>query len=423
MHVLFGLVALVWLAAVVPHAAAQDVTAEVRTWSGESWSLTQPSLEVFYTIMPKTAESERALPETMRSIQSAVDTDITEATAAREALAADPLQGHRQSEVVTLFRQGAEMQIPLARIKSLQFFRQPIEKGPLPPYLAAAQFRYFATAVLVDGSHVDADYVNLGTTVLRGMTPQGRLEIPWQDIENVRFKGAGIPEPTAKEMEVALVPAVPEPVASTPRGPVPVKRKISPLKETPQVSEPSAREKVFARAPIVPEPPVSTPKAPDVSKSAAKEKTLALVPTVPQPPAPTPKVPKPVKRDVVFGFDSLLLSDDAKGLLNELGMWLKANSDAKLVMEGHCDEREQGTSAYNFALGELRFKALRDYLVDAGIDGHRISTASAGDKRPVLGQDASAGKCNRRVHLELVKVKPLRQGKGGSDEGSSAPSK
>src|SRR5712691_5518071 len=33
--------------------AAQDVTAEVRTWSGLSLRLSRPSLEVFYTILPK----------------------------------------------------------------------------------------------------------------------------------------------------------------------------------------------------------------------------------------------------------------------------------------------------------------------------------------------------------------------------------
>ena len=31
-------------------SAAQDTSAEVRTWAGQSWRLAQPSLEVFYTI-------------------------------------------------------------------------------------------------------------------------------------------------------------------------------------------------------------------------------------------------------------------------------------------------------------------------------------------------------------------------------------
>ena len=34
----------------VAPSAAQDVSADVRTWSGESWRLAQPSLEIFYTI-------------------------------------------------------------------------------------------------------------------------------------------------------------------------------------------------------------------------------------------------------------------------------------------------------------------------------------------------------------------------------------
>ncbi len=74
-------------------------------------------------------------------------------------------------------------------------------------------------------------------------------------------------------------------------------------------------------------------------------------------------------------------------------------------MEGHCDKRERGTNAYNLALGELRLKAVREYLVTAGINEHRISTATDGQERPVvLGHDESAWICNRRVQLEVVKV-------------------
>jgi hypothetical protein len=34
---------------------------------------------------------------------------------------------------------------------------------------------------------VEADYVNLGTTILRGITSDGRVEIPWHEIETLRF--------------------------------------------------------------------------------------------------------------------------------------------------------------------------------------------------------------------------------------------
>ncbi len=362
-HVLIGLVALVGLAGVAPPVAAQEVTADVRTWSGESWRLMQPSFEVFYTILPKGKAGGGS--NGMQSPGSSVG--ISEGQA--------PMQGHKRKEAVIFFREGAEMQIPLARIKSLQFFRQPVEKSLLPPYVAATHFRYFATAVLVDGSRVEGDYVNLGTMVLRGMTPQGRVDVPWEEIENVRFETEGFPRPTAEE-RVALASVVTEPPRPAPKAPAPVKRQITPPKKAPDVPQPTAAEQKVARRSAFTEPPV-----------------------------PKPKAPAPVKRDVVFDFNSLLLSDDAKVALNAFGKWLKANPDTTIVMEGHCDERERGTDAYNLALGELRLKAVREYLVTAGINKHRISTATDGQERPVvLGHDLSAWKCNRRVHLEMVQV-------------------
>ena len=42
--------------------------------------------------------------------------------------------------------------------------------------------------MLEDGSRVEGDYVNLGTTFLRGRAGQGRVDIPWDQIEIVRFK-------------------------------------------------------------------------------------------------------------------------------------------------------------------------------------------------------------------------------------------
>ena len=44
-----------------------------------------------------------------------------------------------------------------------------------------------AEGLLADGRRIAADYVNLGTAILRGATPDGRMDIPWQDIEVLRF--------------------------------------------------------------------------------------------------------------------------------------------------------------------------------------------------------------------------------------------
>jgi hypothetical protein len=98
----------------------------------------------------------------------------------------EPLQGRRQSETLTLSKDGVETRVTLAEMSTLTFMRQRIRSG-LPPHVAPQHYRYAATAVMVDGTIVEGDYVNLGTTVVRGGTPHGRIDIPWEQIETVRF--------------------------------------------------------------------------------------------------------------------------------------------------------------------------------------------------------------------------------------------
>ncbi|MBI3122473.1 MAG: peptidoglycan-associated lipoprotein Pal [candidate division NC10 bacterium] len=106
-------------------------------------------------------------------------------------------------------------------------------------------------------------------------------------------------------------------------------------------------------------------------------------------------------KDVFFDFDKSNIRDDQKAALNDNVAWLKANSGVKLTVEGHCDER--GTAEYNLGLGERRAKAVKDYLVAAGIAADRLATISYGKERPfVLGHDESAWKWNRRGHMVIT---------------------
>ncbi|HEY4719454.1 MAG TPA: hypothetical protein VIH84_02625 [Candidatus Methylomirabilis sp.] len=184
--IVIGLAALAGLTGTATIATAQDVIAEVRTWTGESWRLSQPSLEIFYTIMPTVPEEEAApAGPPAQAIQMAGPVASLKAAFEKKP---EPQQGHRQTDAVTLSRHGVETQIPLSNIRTLQFVRQPVQQSPLPPYVAPTHFRYSAVAELVDGSRVEGDYVNLGTVVLRGLTPKGRVDIPWYEVENVRFE-------------------------------------------------------------------------------------------------------------------------------------------------------------------------------------------------------------------------------------------
>ena len=201
-RMLIGSLTLMVAAAAASPAAAQDVTAEVRTWSGQSLQLSQPSFEVFYTIVPKEdsgggqgySGASGGAPGAMgsgTSTGSLVGTEISGSIRNLSRLFKDkgpePLQGNRQAVTVSLTQAGVERRIALEAIKDLAFRRIQVADSTLPPYMAPTHFRYAASALLTDGSRVDGDYVNLGSAVLRGLTSQGRVEIPWQDIEVVRF--------------------------------------------------------------------------------------------------------------------------------------------------------------------------------------------------------------------------------------------
>jgi len=197
-HALIAILALIGVAAHALPAVAQDVTADVKTWSGLSWRLSQPSLEVFYTIVSKpqgdgaTGGSGMA-PTGFSSLtlgglgRDSVDPSLMTLNRFFGKSAPDTIQGHRQGQEITAYRGGVATQVPLGNISSITFKRQPVRDSSLPPYVAATHIRHAADIALADGTRIDADYVNLGTAILRGTTPDGRLDIPWQDIEVLRF--------------------------------------------------------------------------------------------------------------------------------------------------------------------------------------------------------------------------------------------
>ena len=104
--------------------------------------------------------------------------------------------------------------------------------------------------------------------------------------------------------------------------------------------------------------------------------------------------------DILFEFDSASLSAQAQEILRAKAAWLRENPRARVVIEGHCDER--GTNEYNLALGDRRAFSSKAFLVDLGIADSRLTTISYGEERPV---DASptedAWAKNRRAHFVI----------------------
>ncbi len=164
-----------------------------------------------------------------------------------------------------------------------------------------------------------------------------------------------------------------------------------------QTAAPPPTAAVTAPPPVA--PPAPAPLAPPAPAPVAPP--VAAAPPAPAPaPRPAPAEYRSVAelRDVFFDFDKHAIKPEGARVLDATAGWLKANSSALLLIEGHCDER--GTNAYNLVLGERRAKASQEYLVARGIAADRITIISYGEERPVCSERTEA--CwaqNRRAHF------------------------
>ena len=104
--------------------------------------------------------------------------------------------------------------------------------------------------------------------------------------------------------------------------------------------------------------------------------------------------------DILFEFDSASLSVEAQDILRAKAAWLRENPRARVIIEGHCDER--GTNEYNLALGDRRAFSAKAFLVDLGIDESRLTTISYGEEKPIAsGSTEEAWAKNRRAHFVI----------------------
>lgn len=142
-------------------------------------------------------------------------------------------------------------------------------------------------------------------------------------------------------------------------------------------------------------------------KKPTPVETPIAVPPAPAPPPAAAPVPQPVVdmvknfQRVYFDFDSASLSSDSKSALAENASIMQANTDIKVELQGHADER--GTTDYNLALGQRRADAVRRYLSAQGIAGSRVTVVSYGEEKP-LDDSSSEGAWtkNRRAEFRIT---------------------
>lgn len=108
---------------------------------------------------------------------------------------------------------------------------------------------------------------------------------------------------------------------------------------------------------------------------------------------PQPEQPQGLQ-PVYFEFGSAFLEAENRDRLAEYAAWLKANPRQQVLIEGHTDT--VGPTDYNIELGEQRALAVRDFLIQLGIEPDRMQVVSRGEERPI-SEDESA--LNRRSEV------------------------
>ena len=189
---------------------------------------------------------------------------------------------------------------------------------------------------------------------------------------------------TAEEMAVAeeIQKMAEEAVAKTEKGEADAPEKVQIVKESIKKDEKAEKAVKAEKA----EPEI-------IKKKAPKEAVTIIA-------APLEEVAVPIEElgIVYFDYDKSNIKPEFMTIIQSNFEWLINNSDMRVQLEGHCDER--GTNEYNLALGERRARSVLNYLLRLGANPEQFSIVSFGEERPVaLGQNEAAWQKNRRVEF------------------------
>jgi len=101
------------------------------------------------------------------------------------------------------------------------------------------------------------------------------------------------------------------------------------------------------------------------------------------------------KRSVYFDFDSFVVKDEYRPLVEAHARYLQSHRNARMTIQGNTDER--GSREHNIALGQKRADAVKRMMTLLGAQDAQIETTSFGEERPKNpGHDESAWAENRR---------------------------
>ncbi len=113
-------------------------------------------------------------------------------------------------------------------------------------------------------------------------------------------------------------------------------------------------------------------------------------------------------KDIRFGFDKYYLHPEDKEVLSRIAGILSLLKGYQIYVYGYTDDI--GTKEYNLKLSDRRAEAVRNYLVQNGLNPNIITTKGYGKADPLVpGSSPQARAINRRVEIGIVDstIKPL----------------
>jgi len=109
-----------------------------------------------------------------------------------------------------------------------------------------------------------------------------------------------------------------------------------------------------------------------------------------------------IRQKVYFATGRARIRRRSHRLLGEVAQALRDHPKLRVMVEGHTDG--QGSNSTNLELSQARADAVRQYLIDRGIAGERLTAIGFGEEQPIASNRTRAGReKNRRVEFTIVR--------------------
>ncbi|MGC9331870.1 MAG: OmpA family protein [Bacteroidales bacterium] len=105
--------------------------------------------------------------------------------------------------------------------------------------------------------------------------------------------------------------------------------------------------------------------------------------------------------NVYFDTGKATIRHESSAQLNELKEYLELKPDIRVEIAGHTDN--VGSDESNMILSQRRAEAVRNWLVQRGINGNRVDAKGYGETQPIASNNTAKGRQkNRRVEVRIL---------------------